>query len=317
MLGDLAGAADDLDGANSYYERALALGETDAERDRARNCIHRARYAMRDGARLVFYEHGSGEPAIVFINPLVYGLAIFEPILEQLCQEFRVITVDGRGAGRSDALVRPYSTLQHMEDLRTIIESAAAAPIVGVGISQGSNLLIQLAHAHRELVGKIMTVGTTPMMGALPDGRTVINPDYMVLRRDAYRRGAVEELVRLQMRYIYTEPDTDQLQRRACKYLCRLPTETILAFYDPGMDIAPLLESIAVPMLVTHGREDRLVSYAASEFMASRIPGAQLYLFDGKGHIPMFSATDEFCDVLRNLIRTGRAERTFRGSAAA
>ena len=101
----------------------MALGETDADRDRARNCIHRAQYAERDGARLVFYEHGSGEPAIVFINPIVYGLATFEPILEQLCQEFRVITVDCRGAGRSDPLVRPYSTLQHMEDLRAIIEA--------------------------------------------------------------------------------------------------------------------------------------------------------------------------------------------------
>jgi class 3 adenylate cyclase/pimeloyl-ACP methyl ester carboxylesterase len=318
MLGDLAGVDDDLDRANDYYERAMALGETDVDRDRARNCIHRARYAVRDGVRLVFYEHGSGEPAIVFINPIVYGLATFEPILEQLCQEFRVITVDCRGAGRSDPLVRPYSTHQHMEDLRAIIQAAAAAPIVGVGISRGSNLLIQLAHKHRELVGKIMTVGT-PMIGALPDGRPVFNPDYMALREDAYRRGAVEELARLQTRYVYSEPDTDELRRMACERLCRLPVETILSFYDPdpGMDIAPLLESIAVPTLVAHGGDDQLVTCAASEFIASRIPGAQLYIFDGKGHNPMFSATDEFCEVLRNFIRTGRAERTFRGSAAA
>jgi class 3 adenylate cyclase/pimeloyl-ACP methyl ester carboxylesterase len=318
MLGDLAGVDDDLDGANNYYERAMALGETDADRDRARNCLHRARYAEQDGARLVFYEHGSGEPAIVFINPIVYGLSTFEPILEQLCQEFRVITVDCRGAGRSAPLVRPYSTLQHMEDLRAIIEAAAAAPIVGVGVSRGSNLLIQLAHAHPELVRKIMTVGT-PMMGTLPDGRPVFNPDYMAHRQDAYARGGVEELIRLQTRYVYSEPDAEDLRRMAIERMCRLPTETILSFYDPdpGMDIAPLLESIAVPTLVAHGREDQLVTCAASEFIASRIPGAQLYLFDGKGHNPMFSATDEFCDVLRNFIRTGRAERTLRGSLAA
>jgi class 3 adenylate cyclase/pimeloyl-ACP methyl ester carboxylesterase len=318
MLGDLAGVEDDLDRANDYYERAMALGETDADRDRARNCVHRARYAERDGARLVFYEHGSGEPIIVFINPIVYGLSTFEPILEQLRQEFCVITVDCRGAGRSAPLVRPYSTLQHMEDLRAIIEAAAAVPIVGVGISRGSNLLIQLAHAHRELVGKIMTVGT-PMMGALPDGRPVFNPDYMAHRQDAYARGGVEELIRLQTRYVYSEPDAEDLRRMAIERMCRLPTETILSFYDPdpGMDIAPLLESIAVPTLVAHGREDQLVTSAASEFIASRIPGAQLYMFEGKGHNPMFSATDEFCDVLRNFIRTGRAERTSRGSLAA
>jgi class 3 adenylate cyclase/pimeloyl-ACP methyl ester carboxylesterase len=318
MLGDLAGVDDDLDRANTYYERAMALGETDADRDRTRNCIHRAQYAERNGARLVFYEHGSGEPAIVFINPIVYGLAIFEPILEQLCQEFRVITVDCRGAGRSDPLVRPYSTLQHMEDLRAIIEAAAAAPIVGVGISRGSNLLIQLAHRHRELVGKIMMVGT-PLVGALPDGRPAWNPDYVPLRDDAFRRGAIEELHRLQTRYVFSEPDTDELRRMSFENRCKLPIETVLSFYDPdpGMDIAPLLESVAVPTLVAHGGEDQLISCAASEFIASRIPGAQLHIFAGKGHSPMFSAPDEFCEVLRNFIRTGRAERTPRGSLAA
>ncbi|MCK1636297.1 alpha/beta fold hydrolase [Bradyrhizobium sp. 157] len=322
MLGDLAGVEDDLDRANDYYERAMALSETDADRDRARNCVHRARYAERDGARLVFYEHGSGEPTIVFINPIVYGLSTFEPILEQLRQEFRVITVDCRGAGRSAPLVRPYGILQHIEDLRVIIQAADAAPIVGVGISRGSNLLIQLAHKHPELVGRIMTVGT-PLIGA--DGCPVLNPDYMAfchemaLCEDANSRGAIEELIRVHNRYVYSEPDTDELRRMAAERVCRLPIETILSFYDPdpNMDIAPLLESIAVPTLVAHGREDRLVPCAASEFIASHIPDAQLYLFDGKGHNPMFSATDEFCDVLRNFIRTGRAERTSRGSLAA
>jgi pimeloyl-ACP methyl ester carboxylesterase len=309
MLGDLAGVFDDLDQANDYYERAVDLADTDADRSYARNRIHRVRYAERDGARLAFYEHGSGEPAIVFINPIVYGLSTFQPILEQLCEEFRVITVDCRGAGQSAPLVRPYSTLQHMEDLRAVIEAAAAAPIVGVGISRGSSLLIQLAHAHPELIGKIMIVGTLVI---LPGGRQAWNPDYTMRRQEAYSRGALDELIELQAQYVYCEPDADELRRMAAERWRQLPRETLLSFYDPdpGMDIAPLLELIAIPVLVAHGREDRLVTCAASDFIASRIPGAQFYLFDGKAHNPMFSATDEFCHVLRNFILTGRPEIT-------
>jgi hypothetical protein len=57
-----------------------------------------------------------------------------------------------------------------------------------------------------------MTVGT-PLTGA--NGRPALNPDYMALfdvalremalREDGYSRGAIEELVRLHNRYVYSE----------------------------------------------------------------------------------------------------------------
>jgi pimeloyl-ACP methyl ester carboxylesterase len=76
---------------------------------------------------------------------------------------------------------------------------------------------------------------------------------------------------------------------------------------DPDMDVAPLLTSVAVPTLVAHGREDRVVRFEEAEFMASRIRGARLHAFAGKGHVPTFTATAEFCAVLSAFIRTGTA----------
>ena len=86
-----------------------------------------------------------------------------------------------------------------------------------------------------------------------------------------------------------------------------MPRETILSFYDPDpeMDIRPLLSAIGVPTLVVHGTEDRQVPFAAAEYLAAHIPGAQLYPFKGYGHVPLFTATQEFCDVLRRFVRTG------------
>ena len=48
---------------------------------------------------------------------------------------------------------------------------------------------------------------------------------------------------------------------------------------------------------------DRDVPIAAAREMASRIPGSTLYCFEGKGHLPTFTATAEFCDVLRRFVR--------------
>jgi class 3 adenylate cyclase len=162
LLGDLASYADDLGAANAAYEEALALALADTEAERAAigNMRHRLAFATTaDGARMAYYEHGGGAPAVVLVSPNVYGLAVFQPILERLRQEFRVVTVDRRGAGRSDPLVRPYGLRHQAGDLRAVLEHAAAGPFVGVGISRGSNLLLRLAHDRPGLFAGLVLVG--------------------------------------------------------------------------------------------------------------------------------------------------------------
>jgi hypothetical protein len=45
-------------------------------------------------------------------------------------------------------------------------------------------------------------------------------------------------------------------------------------------DISPL-----TPVLVTHGCEDHALAFTAVEEIASGLPNAQLYAFEGKGHL--------------------------------
>jgi pimeloyl-ACP methyl ester carboxylesterase len=75
------------------------------------------------------------------------------------------------------------------------------------------------------------------------------------------------------------------------------------------MDIRPLLPAVRVPTLVVHGTDDRQVPFAAAEYLAAHIPGAQLYPFAGYGHLPPFTATQEFCDALRDFIRNSTPPR--------
>ena len=57
---------------------------------------------------------------------------------------------------------------------------------------------------------------------------------------------------------------------------------------------------------------------AAAEYIAARIPGARLYGVEGKGHNLMFLATEEFCDVLKLLVRTGEVNvRTYAAAGEA
>ncbi len=52
-----------------------------------------------------------------------------------------------------------------------------------------------------------------------------------------------------------------------------------------GFDACGRLGELRVPTLVLHGTEDRLVDPRNARLLAERIPGAELVLLEGAGHV--------------------------------
>ena len=188
-----------------------------------------------------------------------------------------------------------------------MIEQAGVGAITGVGISRGSNLLVRLADQHPGLVRRLVLIGAPTDIGA--SGSPAQRPDYLDTTAALLAGGDLEGLMRYHIGRVFSEPDVADLAASRLKRWLGMPPETMLSFYDrdPEMDIRPLLAAIRVPTLVVHGTEDRQVPFAAAEYLAAHIPGAQLYPFKGYGHVPVFTATREFSDVLRRFVRTGVA----------
>jgi pimeloyl-ACP methyl ester carboxylesterase len=53
------------------------------------------------------------------------------------------------------------------------------------------------------------------------------------------------------------------------------------------------VERIAVPVLVVHGDADRVVPSSNGELLARRIPGAELAVLTGRGHVVQLESPDE------------------------
>jgi class 3 adenylate cyclase/pimeloyl-ACP methyl ester carboxylesterase len=300
LLGDLWSLMGDLERANESYDRALEESTDAGVRQWIVNKRHRPRTALRDGARIAFYEHGTGDPTLLFMAPVAYGLATSQRMIERLCQEFRIITIDPRGSGASDRLRRPYTVRDHMEDLRVVIEASWTGPVVGVGLSKGGSMFVQLAAAHPGLLKAMVLVGTSPDQETL---RSIEEAP-----RHLAERGDLEGACRYWYAVTNSEPGLEHLADAWVKARLTLPADTLLNFYDPDpeTDIVPLLARIGVPTVVLHGTEDRCIPFAAGRSLAAQIPGAQFYAFAGRGHLPVFTATAECCEVLRRFVRTGR-----------
>jgi pimeloyl-ACP methyl ester carboxylesterase len=122
--------------------------------------------------------------------------------------------------------------------------------------------------------------------------------------RTTLQAGDVERAMHYFVETVITDPDTGELAEQFTRNLLRLPRESILNTWtpDPEVDIASILGQVKVPTLVFHGTDDRRVSVAAAQHLARHIPDAQLHLFEGRGHLPLFTATAECCEVLRRFV---------------
>ena len=302
LLGDVGSLRGDLDGANESYEAARAAAAGEADRRRIGNKLHRPRTTTRNGATLAYYEHGSGEQTLLLTNPLIYGLEILQPVLQPLCQEFRILTMDLRGTGRSDPIPPGYTTADHAADIGAVIEAAGRGPVTAIGISKSGNMLVRLAVAAPSLLKGLVLLGTP--LDTTPGSLSLVPSDVDDRFRAALREGDLERAMRHFVATVVSEPDTGELAEQFTRNVLRLPRESILSNWtpDPTVDIAPILDQVKTPALILHGTEDRRVSVAASRYLARRLPDARLHLFEGRGHLPIFTATAEFCQVLRCFV---------------
>ncbi len=310
LLGDLASLADDLELANRSYDRALARSTDEAERRWIDNKRHELRYAVRGGARIAYYDHGHGEEAILFVSPIGYGFITWQPIVERFCQEFRAITVDMRGTGRSDPIVQPYTDRDHALDIAAVVRTAGGGPMVGVAISAAPYTLVRAPAADPKLFKKLVLVGGDAGADAYPDG--VWFPEAGAIE-EALARRDLERVARLFVPASPFRAGTEDLVEQRIRTYLRVPEETLLNFftapYPTVSEFGPLLKSLRVPTLVMHGTADKCVPFELGRRLAEGIPGARLYAFEERCHLPMVTATQEFCDVLREFVLTEKASK--------
>ncbi|WP_299615908.1 alpha/beta fold hydrolase [Pelagibius sp.] len=312
LLGDLESLLGDLDAANHHYDAAIEAESDDTRRQVVANKRHHRDFVIRGEARLAYYEQGSGDQTLLLIHPFIYGLHVFQLIVEQLCQRFRIITIDGRGTGASDPLPPGYTLDDHVEDFAAVIQAVKRGQrTTAVGMSRGVNLLAKLSVSRPELLDRLVLVGggmrQTVGLGVVPaEGRGAEGRQPTPFDQ-ALEAGDFARAVRIFSRTIYSEDGTGDLRLQFEEQCLKLPRETLVNFFtfDPSVDIANVIGRISRPTLVMHGTVDEDVPLEEGIAIADAIPDAQFYAFEGKGHLPTFTATHEFCDrVLRFVEET-------------
>ena len=91
-------------------------------------------------------------------------------------------------------------------------------------------------------------------------------------------------------------------------YNALVPPHVRQGMLSRTLDNDDVLAGLSVPVLITHGEEDRVVLRAAAERHSEMIPHARMSYYPGVGHAPFWEDAERFNRELRDFagrVRTG------------
>lgn len=247
------------------------------------------------GHRIVYHEKGEGPPLVLAHG--FSGSAPFEwgRVFDLLAERHRVVAPQLVGFLPSEQPDISYSTDAQLAHLSGFLEALGLQGCTLAGESYGGWLVAAYAARAAEPGAKLAHVG-----------RYAILCGAVGIRIEAPRQPPQPR----------PPPDTP-LWRAILERLPELnpheaannPTrEKILAASDlgRGWPDAAALGKIAAPTLLLWGEDDELVPVKFGRAAAAAIPGAQLVVLPGVGHIPSIDAPRDFVRILTDFA-AGRA----------
>lgn len=263
----------------------------------------------RDGTRLHWTNHGSGEPAVVLTDGIGCAGYVWRALGPALAARHRTIHWNYRGHGRSAPPADParVGLEDCVDDLLAVLDAAGERSAVIAGHSMGVQVALEL---HRRAPGRVRAL--VLVCGA--PGRPIDTfHDSPVLRLAfPFARALVErfpEAVRtgfrvllpseLAMQYaLQFEVDRTRVERadltRYFDDLSRVdPTLFVRMLASAAEhDCLPHLHEVDVPTLVVAGERDSFTPLRLSERMHSEIPGSELLVVPGGTHVAPLEAPD-------------------------
>ena len=260
-----------------------------------------------EGAELYCSVHGSGPVCLV---PSAIGTAPYErQMAPRLSDHLTMVYVDLRGGGRSTGRAADLTFDRFAADVDAIRAALGVDRVALLGHSILGMLALECGRRRPDRVSHVVTVGTPP-------------------------HGDMNALGARSAAFFEADADDDRRQRMR-NNLAALPPEpspgefllaqTPMRFHDPVVDAAPLFAgavsrpellmhiagtlasawtvtadpaSLAVPVLLTHGRSDYTVPYDLWDGIPATMPDATFHLFEASGHQPFFEEPERFTAVV-------------------
>ena len=238
--------------------------------------------------------------SLIVIAGWGYPAAALEELGHALAPDVRVVPVSARELwlkGRVEHEAGPLS--RYAAGLGAFIREQGNVAAVA-GWSLGGMAALELAARHPETIGRLALISSTPKFCTDAEFTCgVPSANVRAMRRGLKRDpGTVlADFYRLAASPFEESPAgiPDQVSAE-CEEL------TAGLDYLLRMDLRHWLNSIRIPVLLAHGREDRVIPWQAAEYAHRGVSGSRLCLYDGIGHDLPLREPEKLADAIQEFL---------------
>lgn len=291
--------------------------------------VPEVRYAVSDSHRLAWQQWGSG-PDVFVVPPMVSNVEmvweqeLYRRALEYQGDHIRLTMFDKRGIGLSDRFGVAPTLEDRCNDMLAVMDAAGLEHATIAGFSEGGLMCQLFAVLHPSRVERLVLGNSNPGAAALetalcaPDGS----------------RARFDEWFGNQQRLLETWGTDPQFfvdlfnpcqsgnaafvrwSGRFCRQSATAADVLAQVLSFGGLDAADRLADIAVPTLITHDLHDRVMPFAAGEWLATQIPGAIFKEIPGSDHFGLTNpdwriVVDAQLEFICGSASAARTERRF------
>jgi pimeloyl-[acyl-carrier protein] methyl ester esterase len=250
--------------------------------------------------------NGSG-PDLVLLHGWGLNIRVWDGLVQELGDRFRMIAVDLPGHGRSAWGAGGGTPAEQAWLIHTTLASVSNRYSL-LGWSLGGQIALDLAAAMPGQTDKLVLVAATPRFAQSADWPYGMEPAVITKLATQLRQNyqqTVRDFLELQVRGSIEGSSVLEQLRHALFVHGEAQPRALEAGLNTlaTSDLRPTLPHVKAPTLVIAGQHDRITAPAASRVLAQALPDARYVEMRRAAHAPFLSHRKEFAALVDKFLR--------------
>ena len=246
-----------------------------------------------NGTQIHVTQQGNGELALVFLHYYGGSSRTWDLVASELADQYRIVAMDFRGWGASDAPSDGYRIADLAADAEGVIKALGLQRYVLVGHSMGGKVAQLIASRRPSGLEGLVLVAPSP------PSPTILPGEQRAMLTGAYQS---RESVEFVIDHVLTARPLDPaLREQVIKDSLKGAPQAKAAWPNVAMreDITAQVTSINAPTIVISGALDKVDSIATLQMeLMPRIPLAAMHVLPGVGHLSPLEAPVEVSRII-------------------